>query len=77
MFGRPVNYMKERSLFLRATDSVVTDILNLNIQLQANFINFLEYVKIIFDQKGYVATGLSANVVVAKNPVTFKTKSGA
>jgi hypothetical protein len=77
MFGRPVNYMKSRSLFLKATDSIVTDILNLNIQLQANFISFLNYVKIIFEQKGYVASGLSAQVMVARNPVTFMTKAGA
>jgi hypothetical protein len=77
MFGRPANYMNRRSLFLQATDSVVTEFLNLNIQLQANFVNFLEYVKIIFEQKGYVATGLSASVVVARNPVTFMTKGGA
>jgi hypothetical protein len=77
MFGRPANYMNRRSLFLQATDSIVTEFLNLNIQLQANFVNFLEYVKIIFEQKGYVATGLSASVVVARNPVTFMTKGGA
>jgi hypothetical protein len=45
--------------------------LDLDIKLIGNLIGFLEYIKIIFEQKGFVASGLNASVVVARKPVTF------
>jgi hypothetical protein len=48
--------------------------LDLDIKLLGNFIGFLEYIKVIFEQKGFVASGLSAQVVVARKPVNFFAK---
>jgi hypothetical protein len=73
MFGRPVsNYKTTRSLFKPANDYIVRDILQLDIGLTQNVIDFLEYIKIIFEQKGYVATGLRASVMVARKAVHFR-----
>ncbi len=73
MFGRPVNNSKiSRSLFKPGSDYVVRDILQLDIGMTKNVIDFLEYIKIIFQQKGYVASGLKASVIVAKKAVTFR-----
>ncbi len=45
--------------------------LDLDIKLLGNFIGFLEYIKVIFEQKGFVASGIKANVMVARKPVNF------
>jgi hypothetical protein len=76
MFGRPVNYQKKNSLYLNTTDPLITDMLNFNIQINTNIINFLEYVKSIFSQKGYVASGISSKVIVAPRPVNFLNRVG-
>jgi hypothetical protein len=40
-------------------------------KLAINTRTFLEQVKIIFNQKGFVASGLTAEIRVALNPVNF------
>jgi hypothetical protein len=40
-------------------------------KLATNTKVFMEQVKIIFNQKGFVASGLSAEIRVAPNPVNF------
>lgn len=60
-----------RPLLNAGVSQSVRQLLNLDITLLGNLIGFLEYIKVIFDQKGFVASGLSSEVVVAKKPFTL------
>lgn len=47
------------------------DTLNYTIQYTDNILSFLNRVKVIFEQKNMVLTGLSANVKIRNKAITF------
>jgi hypothetical protein len=65
---------RNRPLLNNNVSQSMRQMLDLDIKLLGNFIGFLEYIKVIFEQKGFVASGLSAQVVVARKPVNFFAK---
>jgi hypothetical protein len=63
-----------RGLLESEANVAVRALLKNNIDIATNFIDFLEYVRVIFEQKGFVGTGLSAAIVVAKKPFSLSSK---